>query len=758
MKRHSLTINLACTSLSASLLALAGAQTPAKPEEPAVEIRAAAPKEQIRSAALPSVKSKASPLGTNEQNIVKNLPSMNTEQLREMAEVYTRVGNQRMAQMLIGELTRRDPKAADLATLEADLLPSEAEDDPEANRAQELFAAGKPGEAATVLQRLKAEKYRGKTFRYQQDLAYALAESGQEAAAQTAFQELLRNGVATAEEKTDARKTLASMALEAMMAKGQAALTARDARRAMEVANQLLAKNPQDADGMALKVGAMSITGHGAEAIQMLETLRSQAGSTLFVHQKTLADAYYDAQQIDAAEAAYKVVLANNAYSAEDRGEARARLADMHRERLITQGERFLRSGKTSKAEAVLAQLELERPVHPDTQTFKAAVLNKQHRYAEARELLESMLKDARRPFDANVELGDSYANTGNWSGAAAQYAAAENDPKNPPLERFDAARTGREMLSRYRPTVSTNYDAESGAIGNVWHTATEGSTGDVGGGNVFLVRANWDQVYLQGARSIARREADRFQAELAYRRLIANGFFGEASVGGSDDDVVYGAKVGHYERPGMAWELSYRGNDRATDSLELEALNGRQNVVQFYLGSRFGRRFSLDSQIFWRQITVGGQSLGQGWGMEVNAGYTLLEETARRPEFAINYINEISYFSRKSMGEEFTQRYGRKGLVGRVEDTLIDRAINRHGIIITVAKQFTHRVSAWVYGGWSYEFEITGLEGRAGAGLEAYLTPTTTLTAGVEYTTSGNNRNRGDSVLSGNLGVRYSF
>lgn len=109
-------------------------------------------------------------------------------------------------------------------------------------------------------------------------------------------------------------------------------------------------------------------------------------------------------------------------------------------------------------------------------------------------------------------------------------------------------------------------------------------------------------------------------------------------------------------------------------------------------------------------------------------------------------------------MGANFTERYGRKGIGGRLEDSLIDRAINRHGVIITLTKQITHRVSAYVYGGVSYEFENHELEGRAGAGIEAYLAPNTTLNVGLDYTTSGNNGNRGNDVLTGTVGVKMSF
>jgi outer membrane autotransporter protein len=92
------------------------------------------------------------------------------------------------------------------------------------------------------------------------------------------------------------------------------------------------------------------------------------------------------------------------------------------------------------------------------------------------------------------------------------------------------------------------------------------------------------------------------------------------------------------------------------------------------------------------------------------------------------------------------------------LERDLIDQGINRHGVILTLSKQLNARVNAYIYGGVSYEFESGEAEGRAGAGVEAYLAPNTSLNIGVDYTTSGNAGNRGNDVLSGTVGVKMSF
>lgn len=732
-----------------------------------VEIRQAVPADpkakrqvEVRPAELKGNKAVTSTLGNKEQKIISQLSKLSTEQVRELTEVYTRLGNRLMAGILVSELQHRDPKDPVAAQLAKDMTEAEmAPDDPEATKAEELAMAGKPGEAAAVLQKLKAEKYKGKAFRYQQDLAYALLESGQEEAAKSAFRELLGNPAADRKERADAGRSLTEMALDALSRKGQNALTAKDARRAMQIANQLLERNPMDPDGIALKAAAISLQGRPQDSVNYLMNLKAAGRSDFFAHQKALADAFYDAKELDSAEEAYQAVLHDRRYSAEDRRDAQLRLNDLARDRLILTGEKALKSRDYVTAERIAAELEVEKPVHPDAKAFRAQILTRQHRYQEALTILEGIKGDPTAAAEPNSDLAEAYMNTRQWSEAAEEFTAVEDDQRQDDQSRFEAARLGREMRARYRPTVTSVYEAQRGEEGTLWSNSTEASSGTFGdGNNIVFVRSDWDQVDLGGQRVLKRSEAERWQAEVAYRRIVSHGFFGEVSVGGSDEDVVYGAKIGKYEAPGLGWEFSYRGNDRAVDSLQLEALNGRQNTLALYLGTHFSRRFYMDARFYFRQIKVDGHDLGQGWGLDMNVGYTLLEETRSRPELAVSYFNEISYFNTKSLPDSFSDRVARKGFIGDLSRELIDERINRHGIIITLSKQLNHRVNAYIYGGVSYEFETGEAEGRAGAGIEAYLNKNTSLNIGIDYTTSGNAGNRGSDVLSGNVGVRVSF
>ena len=131
--------------------------------------------------------------------VLKQAPQMEVGQLEEMVQVFQRLGNTEMVEELSKVLLEKDPDNTVAASAAAGETPEPVEDAPEvatppsavdlaASRATKAVAAGRHDEAVAIFRRLKASEFRGKSFPYQQDLAYALLESGQVEAASDAFQ------------------------------------------------------------------------------------------------------------------------------------------------------------------------------------------------------------------------------------------------------------------------------------------------------------------------------------------------------------------------------------------------------------------------------------------------------------------------------------------------------------------------------------------------------------------------------------------
>jgi hypothetical protein len=690
-------------------------------------------------------------MGKGDMEVARQLKKLNSTQIQEFAGTYARLGNKTMANLLVSELFRRDandPVAAKLKKEVSDI--SVLPDDPEAIKAQQLLIAGKASEAASMLQKLKSERYSDRVFRYQQDYAYALLQSGQEAAAEAAFKELLAQPEAGEEARSDASKTLREMAVEALLQRGQGALTAKDARNALAVADQLLKSDPLDVQGVALRAAVLSMTGQPKEAISYLEGLKGKYKNG-FPHNRPLADAYSDDRQSEKAIELYKLVIANSAKeTADDIADAKKRLVEISRDDKIVAGFNALQNNKVNAAAAALQELKIEHANNLDVKTLEASILTKERRWKEARALLEEVQVLQGATFDGAYALGEAYANEGDWKQAVQYLTIASNDKGSDAASQGEASRLARDIQARYLPTADVSLYGQSANEGTLFRQTAELSSGVVADKNIFFLRSIVAELKA-GSGGVDTGSTTQAQVELAWRRLLNRGFYGEVSAGMHDDGAMVGARYGKYEGPGMAWSVGVQKGGRATDTLALESLNGREDYVDVVVGSNFSNRFYLEARAFARNVDIGGRDLGSGFGLQGMAAYSFLPETKKRPEVAAMYFNQISTFN----GDGGTFEVRRAQVTA---DGLVARRINRHGVGLIASKRFSKNVQGFVSGGVSYEFASRQAEARVGAGVEANLGPKTTLNIGVEYFTNGNARNSGGDVLSGTVSIRHSF
>ena len=703
----------------------------------------------------------AGQLAAGDQKILRVLSSLSLSQLEELMEAYARLNNRRMVAPLIRQILVQEPSHRRARQLAVTLMDAaEIPDDIEAGIANQLIRDRRHKDAVIILKKLKKERYRGRPFRYQQDLAYALYESGDFAEAHAAFAEILGDRTASQSARNDARRTVRMMMTDAIMRRGEGALTRREFAQALKFAEQLLAANPKDADAVALKAAALSLGGSKRQAVDYLMEMKANY-MDFFPHQRALGDSLYEAKMFDDAEVAYRVILSDRRYTPEERVDAERRLKELARDRRILSGENALRRRDMPQALAILDQLK-PYAKHPDVIAFRASILTKQRRFAEARALLQG-ITNSKYPggkfFESRPELAVAQANTGAWGAAAANFTAVEADQRNGIQTRNEAARIGREMRARIRPTHSADFRYERNSEGTLWSGETEVSSGVIADQNIVFLRGWWDDIGLGRQEIISRKDEERYLAEVAWRRIIGRGYFAEVAVGGGSEGLAYGASIGRYELPGAGWELKWRTNERATDSLQLMALGGVQDSVAFNIHRKLAERWFLDATLRWRQVSVGGVDFGKGVDIDYMIAYTLLEEKVNCPEVTLAYFAEIQEFARAPLTENLLDRLLRRTRrEDGAEDGLIDRHINRHGLMLTISKMFNSKFTGYVSGGVSYEFHSRTPEARIGAGIEAFVGKNATMTLSVDYMTSGNASNRDSGVLSAMLGMRISF
>ncbi len=542
---------------------------------------------------------------------------------------------------------------------------------------------------------------------------------------------------------------------------GESAVRQQHASAALAAAETGLRKDPHDPRAIAARAGALCQAGRAREAVDWLMGLKAEYAG-FFPHQLALADAFAAARMFQDAGIAYAVVADDKRYGAEQQQAAKERTQTMGRDRQLIAGEHAVRTNDPAAARKVLTDLKSDAS-HPDVLALQAAILTKEGRYDEARALLNKVAAtgwNSRTMAEARMALAEKESNTGAWGPAGADYRAVEKDANLTKREQFRSARLSREMLARVRPAIATSVTGSHQHEGDLWTTGIELSTGVFGDGrNILFLRGIWDEIGLGHQKLITQEDADRYQAEVAWRRLTSRGFYGEVTAGGGDQGAMFGAAVGRYELPGPGWELRFRANERAADSLHLLALGGTQDAITFNIHRRLAERWYVDATLGWRRVEIDGADLGEGIDLDFRVAWTLLEESGLRPALTIGYFAEIQHFNRHQLADTLLQKL--QAFAKREDDPadfLIDDRINRHGLVLTASKQFGAHWGGFVYGGVAYEFEAERTEGIAGAGLTAFLSRNTALILGVDYSSSGNTSNKGHDVVTGSLKVRVSF
>lgn len=548
----------------------------------------------------------------------------------------------------------------------------------------------------------------------------------------------------------------------------EAVYNQRDARTsqqrafaALTVAETGLRKDPHDPQAVAAKATALCQAGRAREAVDFLMDLKAQY-LDFYPHQLALADAFVAARMFEDATVAYQVVVEDAKYGPAQQKAAQERLLGSRRDRKLIAGEHAVRTNNAAAARQAMAALKSDAG-HPDVLALEAAIMTKEGKFDEARKLLNKVAAtgwSSRTMAEARLALAEAEAGRAAWGPAAADYGAVQNDASLTNKQRYAAARANRELLARVAPTVQQDTWASSQNEGTLWTSGIEVSSGAFGDGrNIVFLRGIWDEIGLGHQKLITQDDADRFQAEAAWRRLTKKGFYGEVTAGGGDQGAMYGAAIGRYDQPGPGWELRYRSNDRATDSLLLRALGGTQDSIAFSYHRRLGERWYVDAKLGWRRVEIDNVDIGEGIDLDFRLVYTLMEEREGRIGLTAGYFAEVQHLDRHQLPSGLLAQamlYARRE--DDPADALIDDRINRHGLVLTASKQFGARWSGFVYGGVAYEFEAGRTEGLAGAGLTAYLSRNTSLIFGVDYATSGNAGNKDEDVVTGSVKLRVSF
>ena len=684
----------------------------------------------------------------------------------------------------IGNLRQQASSSPDRGLAAADKFLTEHPSSPEAIafKLEALDRAGRYADAVKMLETMKG-KSAAKPFEYQETLAYAYLGAKQYNRARTAFQEVIDDKSFDEATRKDAAVALRRMGLQDKIERGQAALERGDAATAKALLRDLDHDFPGDDEVVGYRAIVLAKTGHAKEALELLLRYREKAAREhrLFTQMGALADVYAERKEYNLAKSAYDDIIANPAYDEEQRSEARTGLDRVKKEALLDRASAALDQGDVSTASSLAAKAGEIDPNDADLRILLADIKVTSGSAREALKEYEAL--KARewkgRPFPGQDGIAEAHYRLGEWDKALAANEEIIRTPGYESKQVWDAIWDKRSLLQLTRPHLKLDLNflnelegtalSEQATFASKWY-----------GDWRAIVTLREDTIRLDDSQRItARSSSSRLEGSLAMQRRFDGGYFAEATVGGADSNVIYGARVGKFANQGLGWSLGFSGNALANDSLPLMVLNGRENRIDLKLDGHIHPRVLVNLDAFARWVSVGGQRLGDGYGFEGSIDYIFAQETRNSPEVLIGWFGEYSRFSsgRTLPSSVRSQLRGqdlqvRKALAASQElkaalpanygnevfDTLVDPRVNRQGVQLTLRKKVSLNLDVFLQGGIYRDFTDRSWEFAFAAGLQYWVSDSTLLYAELRYDTNGLGANGGHGVWEATVGGEMTF
>ena len=657
----------------------------------------------------------------------------------------------------IADLRSKNYAAPAAALAASATLLNELPDHPSAIafRIECLQYAGKNSEALAMLEQLQTAAANAPAFAYQRLLGYTYLQLKQWPAAQTAFEQMRDNPIFTEEARQDASKAITTSAISA---RGEAALVIAgfgDWEKAEAQLAGLERDFPNSIEVFSYRCALIARQGHGDEALRLLEAKKAQLASESatknkpFQLQDTIGDVQVARKDFDKARAAYQAILDEPKYDWAMRRRALDAMPAVRRIELLEQGFNALRDRRISKAKDAARKLYDEFGMEArELKLLTAEIHLAQNKTSDAITELEVLKKTApsNAPFESSSSLATGYMRSGRHAEAIAAYTdILAHHRAYTPYEAMSARWELRAALPLAKPSADISVNRRSEADGSITR-ADATYTGPWWGDWRAQAFGHSDFIHRK-AQPLATDPAwlqERYEAGLRLQRRISQTFAVEATVGGSQDDILYGAKVGNFLNPGFTWSAAFTGNGRSTESIPLEALDARENRIDLDLAGQLPGPWNYALRASANDVRVGKTAVGHGIGAVATLEYVIQTETDKRPEITVGLLSEYRRFTSADAGSMLA--------------SLVDQETNRHGLTLAYRSNVSDslRLSAQV--GGFYSFDESSLQYMAGLGVQYYFSDSFLAYLDLRYDSNSRSAQQDVGAFEANIGLAHTF
>lgn len=267
------------------------------------------------------------------------------------------------------------------------------------------------------------------------------------------------------------------------------------------------------------------------------------------------------------------------------------------------------------------------------------------------------------------------------------------------------------------------------------------------------------ETVSLETAPGLRATRATRSEASANLTSVYDGEWRTDAWVGGSGEGFFGGGRLQHQFARQREIALEFAGNVRATDSLTLEALDGRQHHALLAVNWLLEADFALSLRGNVRQLRLAGQDFGRGHGIDITVDQTIWRQG---PRVTAGYRGTVARFSLRNIDPNtpvpIADPAGGPAARDAVLANLVSRRINRHGAGFLVTDNLA---DAWVYrltAGVDYDFELATTAWNGALALTFFPRKSIELTAEAGYTSSASASNAGSAATLLNFFIRTYY
>jgi hypothetical protein len=358
--------------------------------------------------------------------------------------------------------------------------------------------------------------------------------------------------------------------------------------------------------------------------------------------------------------------------------------------------------------------------------------------------------------FPYEAELASVALLCGDWPQAVHAYQAALESTRLRPEERSEARDQLTELYKTHLPQLLAKHTFTHSQSGLIHRSLLDWSQPLAADHRLELELAR-DDLKLNRAEFLRPHWTYRYDALLGAKsnfRQWRTRLFG----GLGDEGAVYGADLTRVLGGDEDLTLSFHGNQRATDSLLLETLHGREDELSLLWNARFYPEVLARVKLNGRRILIDGETLGHGFGVNLNLERAVFDAL---PEFHLGYRGLISSYCQQSQNSRLAADVAAPGTSAADQLNLLDdlvSPINLHGLFLSWHQTISLQWGWHAAVGGDYSFTRSSFGQSIESGFSYHPSRRTEFIFSAGYSTSASTSDQDSERVELSLGFRCHF